>query len=131
MTVAQSRQDFSSRTLRVLKRTVQKLPTSLDGVVVASFGRAGSTVVYGALSEAMARRRFLVGGRSSAKIVKAGSWFLDAQALNPGVIYKTHDYPDALSGKRNLRAVFLFGSTIDAALSVYEQKRSPQRGVGV
>lgn len=118
----QPRRGLAARTLRAMKGAVQGLPTTLDGVIVASFGRAGSTVVYDALAEAMARHRFLLSGAASEKIVKEGVWDLGAQQLRPGVIYKTHDYPDVLAGQRDLRAVFLFGSTVDAALSVHAQR---------
>lgn len=120
----QSPRSLSARALRAFKLGAQALPTSKDGLVVASFGRAGSTLVYDALAEGMARHRFGRESDTALRIVKDGAFDLGAQTLRPGVVYKTHDYPEILAGRSNLRAVFLFGSAVDAALSVHAQKEA-------
>ncbi|GGB26460.1 hypothetical protein [Allosediminivita pacifica] len=113
---------FGYRTRRNFKEFVQSLPTKRDAIVVASFGRAGSTLVYDAVAEAMAQHRYHAAGGLSLKVAKDEAFDLGARKLRPGVVYKTHDYPDVLSGKKNVRALFLFGSAEEAALSVHAQK---------
>jgi hypothetical protein len=104
-----------------LKRSIQSLTAnrSLPPVVVASMGRSGSTLVYDAVVskfvEATPIRRALFGTRVTAD----WSWDLGEKPLLPGTVYKTHDYPDALKGMPNVKSVFLYGSTLDAAVSVY------------
>ena len=99
------------------KRIAQRLPTNIDKIVVASFGRAGSTLVFDALIAAVARKRFNSDAYLPRKIVKDYAFDLSSEKLRPGVVYKTHDYPKHLLGQEGVRAVFLFGSATDAALS--------------
>lgn len=83
-------------------------------MIVASIGRSGSSLVTHTL-------------RKSAKNVwrrKTGR-FADTLAtapLLPGTICKTHDYPDALKERsETVKALFIFGSTLDSALSVHSR----------
>ena len=50
------------------------------------------------------------------------SWTLGEKPLRNGIVYKTHDYPDALKGRDDLRSLFVFGPASDAVLSVLEQE---------
>jgi hypothetical protein len=80
-------------------------------VIVASMGRSGSTLCYAALREAA------MGGRGRDPAYFAPS--LARTRLRRGQIVKTHDYPDALPARRApAKALFIFGSTYAAALSV-------------
>lgn len=108
--------------LRLLKDCAQRLPTSFDSIVVASFGRAGSTLVYDALVVARAKSRYGSGASIPQRLVRDTVWDLSEKPLRPGVIYKTHDYPEALKKTNGVRAIFLFGSAVDAAQSAYGQK---------
>jgi hypothetical protein len=81
-------------------------------IVVASMGRAGSTLVFTALRDASFGRPtepFLVD--------------LEGATLEAGMVYKTHDFPEGLRNHTNVRAVFLFGSASDSAKSVYLQEQ--------
>ena len=96
---------FSRRIKRYMRR-------HQPSILVASMGRSGSTVVFRSLyaaSEARPENSFLE--------TIAGTRF------EPGAVYKTHDYPDALEGIGNVRAVFMFGSASEAARSVYFQEK--------
>lgn len=48
-------------------------------------------------------------------------WTLAGSQLQSGIVYKTHDYPDALEGRDDLRTLFVFGSARESVLSVMEQ----------
>lgn len=104
------------------KTLAQCIPTDRDAIIVASFGRAGSTLVYDSLSRGMARQRFGSECYPARKFACDPAFDLQAQSLRPGVVYKTHDYPEALKTGNRARAIFMFGSAIEAAISVYSQK---------
>ncbi|MEM9880564.1 MAG: hypothetical protein AAF862_14935, partial [Pseudomonadota bacterium] len=114
------------RLLRFTKSAFQRLPTDLDTILVASFGRAGSTLVFEAVSKALAAQRFFLPQSFSKRLVRDhDTFFLSMGSLKRGVVYKTHDYPSSLNGNLDrVKAIFLFGSAVDAALSVYQQKQT-------
>lgn len=112
-------QSFLKSTVRDVLRSVA--PAPVDALIVSSFGRAGSTLVHDALMESVARRRFGIANRTTRFAVREMAWDLSETRLRPGVVYKSHDYPDALSDQKRVRAIFLFGSAMDAALSVHQQ----------
>lgn len=98
---------------------VKAIPSKRPAVVVASFGRSGSTLLFEAMSWAMSRVRF---GRRS-RYTKDEAWDLSSTRLRPGIVYKTHDYPDALTGRDRVRSVFVFGSATDNVLSTLNQEK--------
>jgi hypothetical protein len=103
---------------RALRHAVlRRLPSKHPALVVSSFGRSGSTLIYRALVAAMGQARF---GKTRGFLADT-SWTLGEKKLRRGMVYKTHDYPDALADQTDARAVFVFGSASDAALSVVEQ----------
>lgn len=89
----------------------------LPVVVIASMGRMGSTLVYQAACEAMARRSVL-GATLGRRVVSDTAWELTSTRLRPGVVYKTHDLPPRNTHGAHMKAVFLFGPASDSALSV-------------
>lgn len=97
-------------------------PTSQPACMVASFGRAGSTLVYDALVEGMAVKRFGKPSPLATRLIRDEAWDLANFRFRSGQVYKTHDYPEALSDKQNPKIVFMFGSALDAAMSVYQQR---------
>ena len=104
------------RTVR--KRLGRMIPSDRPGIIQASYGRSGSTMMYNALAEAMSQARF---GRTRP-FVWDESWTLGEKTLRKGIVYKTHDYPQAIAGRDDLRCVFVFGAATDAALSVIAQE---------
>lgn len=90
-------------------------PNTRPCVIVASIGRSGSTLVTGQL-------------RKSAKTIwrnKTAQFYptLATAELSRGTICKTHDYPDALKAREEpVKPLFIFGSTLDSALSVHSCK---------
>ena len=105
--------------------------------VVASMGRAGSTLVYDSLAAA-ASRKYLspLGSRLAGSYKLSGSykkcaWDLSATPLIDGVVHKTHDVPGNLRAKRPVKCVFTFCSASDSAISVYlrSQRRNGQRWI--
>ena len=107
---------------RAFKLTLQRLPSRKDAIVVASFGRAGSTLVFEAVSRAMTRARFGTAVDPLFRLFRSDAFGEVPGGLRRGVTYKTHAYPEMLAGQEDVRTIFLFGSAVDAALSVHDQK---------
>ncbi|SLN21715.1 hypothetical protein ROA7450_00786 [Roseovarius albus] len=94
-------------------------------VIVASMGRSGSTMLTQSLS-ALARKQWhgplgtVFGIRPEYDDVFTFEESLADAPLTPGIICKTHDYPDDLrQATRDFRAVYIFGSAYESALSVH------------
>jgi len=103
-----------------IKRLAQRIiPNTKEPILVSSFGRAGSTLVYNALVDAVAKDRFLFSTRLSRAVCHDTAWDISSKRLLNGVVYKTHDYPAGLAEKIPAKSVFLFGSAIESSLSVY------------
>lgn len=92
-------------------------PARRPGVVVASYGRSGSTLLHRAIGSAMCRRAPL---RRREEVFDL-SWTLADRPPRRGTVCKTHDFPGALAGRSDLRSIFVFGSPIDAVRSVVTQ----------
>lgn len=105
-----------------IKRRVQSLRKGQDAIVVASFGRAGSTLIYTAVTEAMASAQYGRCTRLTRRLSQDDDFDLPPTKFRSGVVYKTHDYPTFLDSPGGIRGIFLFGSALDAALSVHAQK---------
>ncbi len=120
--VKMENEETSGGIFHPLKELAQKIPSQKDAILVASFGRAGSTLIYDAVNEAMARSRFGISASAFQKITRDVAMDLPNCELRSGVVYKTHDYPDSLAGRQKVRGIFLFGSAEEAALSVHAQK---------
>ncbi|WP_170436174.1 hypothetical protein [Ruegeria arenilitoris] len=83
-------------------------------IIVASNGRSGSTLTYQAIREALALRDS--SAANSSRFVAR----LKEATFEAPLVYKTHDFPDALAKKPcNVRVLFCFGSAKDSAFSVY------------
>ena len=105
---------------RIVKQGLQAVTEDTsDAIVVASYGRSGSTLLFEAIGQAKIKQRFPTFPKIGRKIVLDQIWTLSDRRLRHGVVYKTHDYPDALSKYNFVKAVFIFGSAMEAALSVY------------
>lgn len=101
-----------------LKKFRQKFYKSdIPPVLVASFGRSGSTMVYKSVCQSMTMARF---GRHK-KFVCDNAWNLQGEKFSSGIVYKTHDFPTESISMHNLRTIFVFGSPIDAVRSVIKQ----------
>jgi len=83
-----------------------KRPTDAP-IIVASMGRAGSTLVYHAIRKKCRNPR-------DRKFIET----LAGATFERGTVYKTHDFPDALQGQ-DVKVVFLYSSASDSAKSVY------------
>ena len=115
-----SSMSYLARIRRTTKNYMQRLPTRHGPIVVASFGRAGSTLVYDAVVEAMSRKRFGTTHDFAQRIIRDVAYDRPPKKFRAGAVYKTHLNPEILSGK-GLRAIFMFGSAENAALSVHAQ----------
>ena len=87
-------------------------------IVVNSFGRSGSTVLFDAVSSSAAR----FGALSEEKVVRSSAWKLDSDRVRRGRVYKSHDYPMP-SLPADTRVLYVFGSPEDATLSLIERAR--------
>lgn len=108
----------AQRRLVPLQRLIH--PTSIPGVVLASYGRSGSTMLYRAIGDGMSLRRF---GRARQMVFDV-SWTLAEKPPKRGTVCKTHDYPQALQGRKDLKSVFVFGSPTEAVRSVILQRQT-------
>ena len=109
---------------KILTSVVQFVPSRHPTLVVASPGRSGSSMLFIELARAMSKERFGVG----STYLKDFAWDLSAKKLRRGMVYKTHDYPDALYGLESVRCVFVFGSAIDTVISTLKQEKIKGQG---
>ena len=86
-------------------------------ILVNSFGRSGSTVLYEAIVSASQAQSHL-GPRARQAVVRATAWRIDQHPLRNGRVYKTHDYPPTSTRGSKPQVVYVFGDPIDATLSV-------------
>lgn len=88
-------------------------------ILSASIGRVGSTLTWQALVRS--RARDLLGSYQGIdwRIISDTCWDLEDYQPRRGRVCKTHDFPDRLGVRQDLKIVFLFGPPSDAALSVY------------
>ncbi|EKE74338.1 hypothetical protein [Celeribacter baekdonensis] len=93
----------------------------IEPIVIASMGRSGSTLVYDAVVEAVIARSPLRNLFWGHRLTADQCWNLSNKPLIRGTVYKTHDYPERLVVNGG-KAIFLFGSTLDAAKSVHSAK---------
>lgn len=109
--------------MSIMKKAIKKILqiiflSKYRPIVIASMGRSGSTLVYDAVRESLAKRRFGPFWRLGLKIVSDTAWNLDTKRYSRGVVYKTHGLANELPITSNVRVVFLFGPASDSALSV-------------
>jgi hypothetical protein len=106
-------------TTRKMKRVIQEsLPSRYAPIVVASMGRAGSTLVHDSLCSGMAAARFPYAQGIGIRIVRDYAWNLGEVRLYNGVVYKTHALAQELPPDSKARVVFLYGRASNAVLSV-------------
>lgn len=80
-------------------------------VVINSFGRSGSTLLY----ETVSRNAVRAGGSLAERLIRGVAWDLQDAVLQAGRCYKSHDYPPPTA--RDMRVLYVFGDPIDAAFS--------------
>jgi hypothetical protein len=112
------------RVKRAIRLVLQRgIPTRIPAIIVASMGRSGSTMVFQAIRQGMARARRLhwLGGYGLS-VVSEPAWTLVGQTFRSGVVYKTHALAHELPTAISVKVLFLFGPASDAALSVLSCK---------
>ena len=92
-------------------------------IVVASTGRAGSTMLFSAIARSWVNARrtsfsSLIPDRWIVASVIHAAWRLDRDRIRKGNLYKTHDLPSEQLTRRDVRTVFVFGDPIDSINSV-------------
>lgn len=109
----------------IIRKKLQKAFPSpnTDAIVLSRFGRSGSTMLYESLIAACAKRRFGLNSKLSRSFCRDEAWGIAGKPLYRGVVYKTHDLPIDLPKQPNSRAIFIFGSATEAALSVMSCKQ--------
>ena len=88
-------------------------------IVVASMGRAGSTLVWNSVVNSTANdgNRFLP-FNFRQRLASASTFDINIPKFSRGMVYKTHAYPENLPLTKDTKVIFLFGSAKDAVLSV-------------
>ena len=89
-------------------------------VVIASMGRAGSTLLHKAVCEGMAKKRFKSSKYPLPQLVAGYAWDLASTDLKQGVIYKTHALATEMPNVLNAKVIFVYGSPIESVKSVIE-----------
>ena len=79
--------------------------------IVASHGRAGSSLLYRTILEA---RNHVFVPPQDRKFVRSISDLPNGVAM----VLKTHDYPESITAPERTRVVFCFGDVIDAMKSL-------------
>ena len=114
--VSNAKSQFWQRTVPPLVQAF--LPSTRGPVIVASMGRAGSTLLFRAVTDAMTRRRFGWTSRLGRALCAGVAFDLAGTRLRPGVVYKTHGYPDEIAAVRGLSVVYVFSRASAIATSV-------------
>jgi hypothetical protein len=87
-------------------------------------GRSGSTLIWKALCETLIQHRVVAGSSIfTRRLVTDQAWRLNDRTFFNGVVYKTHGHASELSNNNDAKVVFVFGSALDAALSLYSCKQ--------
>lgn len=92
-------------------------------VVIASTGRAGSTMLYDTVAQSwhLFRLRFWAENifHSNHEIIKREAWRLENRNFQRGVVYKTHDLPPTnIADQKDVKYIFIYGDPVDSCLSV-------------
>lgn len=87
-------------------------------------GRSGSTLIWKALCETLIQHRVVAGSSIfTRRLVNDQAWRLNDRTFFNGVVYKTHAHASELPNNNDAKVVFVFGSALDAALSLYSCKQ--------
>lgn len=108
---------------RRVKSLIQSSYCNTPPVIVASFGRAGSTVIYDSLVAGMAHSRFFTTAGFAQAIVRDRLFEHEDNELQMGVVYKTHRLPQDIPPSRHAppKLIFMFGCPLDSVISVKQQ----------
>jgi hypothetical protein len=116
------------KAMPLIKKQVYKLARSLIkradfSIVIASTGRAGSTMLYDAIANSWVDTRkpgiLKIYNRLLVASIQQELWRLADKKYYPGIIYKTHDAPPSnISDLDNVRFIFVYADPLDSALSV-------------
>jgi hypothetical protein len=107
------------------KRLIQNMiPSEVNPILIASMGRSGSTLLFDATRRSVAVARFGVSGAANflLKVATDSAWDIANTTFKDGVVYKTHDFPEALPMNltaKKLKTIYVYGLASDAAISVY------------
>ena len=92
-------------------------------IIVNSFGRSGSTVLFNAVSRAASR----FGEFGARHVVRGYAWDLSRQQLGTRRCYKSHDYPSPTL-RSDARVLYVFANPIAATYSLINrvQRSGPE-----
>ena len=106
-----------------LKAVLQDfLPIKNEPLIIASMGRSGSTILTKSLQASSGKAYFPIFRTLGQKVISENAWDLKTTKFRNGVIYKTHGLAEELNDLNNLKVIFVYGSAIDAVLSVLSCK---------
>jgi len=100
---------------------VRAVALSRGPILVNSFGRSGSTVLYDSVIRSSFRDSLIIPDKVSARAVRDRAWDLEEQLgeLQAGRVYKTHDLPPTRKPQRpDIRMVYVFADPVDVVASV-------------
>ena len=89
-------------------------------IIVNSFGRSGSTVLYRSMTHSVVYGPSWLRS-AQRRLVSSTAWDLKTAELTTGAIYKSHDYPLPYSREEDPLVLYVFGSPVNATLSLLRQ----------
>ncbi len=95
--------------------------------IIASSGRAGSTMLNDAAAAAMLGWPWLANFSKPRVWSTETAWNMDATNYRRGVVYKTHDYPPSARLPPFTRVIYTFADPVDVVFSVITQGRKHGR----
>lgn len=105
---------------RFIKRTLQKICLKSDPpIIVASMGRAGSTLVFDSVINAKADQYPTFFRPFYKRLITDFSWCLEGFKFSKGAVYKTHDFPPVDGAIKDCKVIYVYGPATEAVISVF------------
>lgn len=97
-------------------------------IVVASMGRCGSTILFDAIRDSLAKEIFPFLPLAIARIFCQGSLWLPGKKIFKGFVHKTHSRGKNFPISSNPKVIYIFCIPSDSVLSAISQKS--RKGIG-
>ena len=121
----ESRPSLASRPLRfVLGNLARRCGVA---PIIASSGRAGSTMLFDSVPGAMLPLQVLKQSKRAKICITETAWDLQRRAFRKGIVYKSHDYPPQRSLPKYTRVIYTFSDPTEVVFSLLKQDKAMGR----
>ena len=101
-----------------MKQLLGRILTPLkQGIVINSYGRSGSTILYDSILSSSVSSYSELYKKYLKKVMRYDAWDLNLQGKRAGFIYKTHDYPPEYT-PASIKYIYIFSDPVDAVFSL-------------